>query len=306
MRDEERFVRDFDWNLLKSFHYIARSGGITAASRHLARNQPSVSLSLKRLEGWLGARLCRRGPAGFALLDEGELVAESCSEMAQLVKNIPLQLADLAPHIRGTLRLNMVTDIVHEPLDRALRRFSASYPDVQLRIDVATEESVVRAVQRNDADIGISSNRVRIADLEFRLLFREIHQAFCGRDFHLFGQTVDDLAAYADEPVILGGVDEPEDLKNYRTKTGLGRNAVAISDNLSEQRRLAILSLGICFLPDKCAANDVAAGRLWPLTPTCTDWGIDIYTITNRKAPRHLLQRLFLQELDNETAAHNH
>jgi DNA-binding transcriptional LysR family regulator len=203
---------------------------------------------------------------------------------------MPRQLADIAPHITGTLRIAWLTGITYDPLDRALCWLRQTYPGVQLGIDVASEETIARAVQRNDVDIGISSNRVRIAELDAHLLFRERHQAYCGRGFPLFGKTIERLEDHAEEPFILGGVDEPDKLKEFRHRTGVGRNAVATSDNIAEQRRLAILGLGICFLPVPYVADDVAAGRLWPLTPDRTDWEIDIFALTNRRSPhRHLI-----------------
>ena len=106
-----------------------------------------------------------------------------------------------------------------------------------------------------------------------------------------------DLADHADEPFLLTEIYEPEALKTFRIETGCGRNVVGRSVHLGELRRLAILGVGICFLPEQFAAPDVEAGRLWPLTPDCRDWGLDIYLITNPDAPRQRLRRLFIDEV---------
>lgn len=297
MRDEEIFSRDLDWNLLKMFDQVVKAEGVSAAARRLLRHQPAVSLALKRFEDRVGMTLCRRGQSGFELMDEGELVADTCRRIAQLVEELPSRLADMSSAVTGVVRLCMVADVVTQELDETLRRFSKRYPDVQVHIDVGPEEKVVRAVQRNEADIGIATKRVLIAELEYELLFREIHQAFCGPGFHLFGKTVDDFTDCAEEPFLLGGVDEPDALKQYRSRTGIGRRVAGRSDNIAELRRLAILGLGICFLPDRCAEPDVRLGRLWPLTPDCRDWGIDIHLITNPGAPRKHLRDLFIEEM---------
>lgn len=83
MRDDETIFRNLDWNLLKVFDEIVRSRGVSAAARQLERNQPAVSLALKRFEDRLGTTLCRRGPGGFELLVEGEPVAETCRDIAR-------------------------------------------------------------------------------------------------------------------------------------------------------------------------------------------------------------------------------
>jgi DNA-binding transcriptional LysR family regulator len=297
MRDEEIFSRDLDWNLLKMFDQIVQSGGVSAAARQMLRNQPAVSLALKRFENRIGTTLCRRGPSGFELLDDGELVADACRQAAQLVQELPLKLADTSGTVKGVLRILSVCDVDCPEWNQALSRFVGKYPGVLVEPHIGPDETVVRAVRRTEADIGVAKNRVHIGDLEYELLFREVHQAFCGRDFHLFGQEVRDLADYADEPFLLAEFDEPEALKTFREETGIGGNLVGRSDNYAELRRLAILSLGICFLPDRFAAPDVEAGRLWPLTPDFRDWVADIYLITNPEAPRQQLLRLFIEEV---------
>src|SRR5215469_14707457 len=74
-------LHDLDWNLLKVFHEIVQAGGISPAAPRLNLKQPAISLALKRLEKRVGSLLCRRGPAGFELSDEGQRVAEVCEEV---------------------------------------------------------------------------------------------------------------------------------------------------------------------------------------------------------------------------------
>ena len=133
--------------------------------------------------------------------------------------------------------------------------------------------------------------------LKDKAQIREIHQAFCGRGFHLFGEQIRELGDYADEPFLIMEVDEPDELRRFRAKTGIGRYTAASSNHIAELLRLGVLGVGICFLPDGVAAPEVEPGRLWPLTPNRRDWGIDIYMITNPEAPRQKLQRLFIDEV---------
>lgn len=74
----ETIVHQLDWNLLKYIAVLAESGGLTRAAKILGRQQPAMSLALKRLEERLNARLCERGPGGFALTEEGRRLAETC------------------------------------------------------------------------------------------------------------------------------------------------------------------------------------------------------------------------------------
>ncbi len=100
LRPTPNFSRNVDWNLLKTFHEIVEAGGVSRAGRALRRKQPALSLALKRLEAELGVTLCRRGPRGFELTDEGMLVADTCRSLNSLVRNVPKRLSNLTEEVR--------------------------------------------------------------------------------------------------------------------------------------------------------------------------------------------------------------
>jgi DNA-binding transcriptional LysR family regulator len=298
--DADSFSRKLDWNLLKAFHEIAESGSISQAALVLSRKQPTLSLALKRLEEHLGASLCSRGTRGVALSDEGRLLAEQCSRVNRLVREIPSRMAKVGQEVRGQLKLQLISNIVCPLLDRTLVTFHRRHPHVEILIDIAAWEAVGRALLRNERDIGIAPARFHHAELSYRLLFVEAHRAYCGRAHPLFGQTINDPAVLANYGFVLTGADEPDQLTRFRLRYGLGRNAVGLSEHLEEARRLVLLGLGICFLPDSYAEPDVVEGRLWPLTGAADAPSMEIFVITHPSAPRHLARQLFLKELSRQ------
>jgi DNA-binding transcriptional LysR family regulator len=291
------FLRDFDWNLLKTFHEIVRAGGITQAVPRLARKQPALSLALKRLEDHVGSVLCRRGPGGFELSDEGQRIAEVCEEIAGLVGQIPNRIADASGEIRGRVRLQLISSLVNAALDETIGRYHMRFPKVELCVSVSTWDAVGRSLLRNEVDIGVAPARFHHAELHYDLLFKEVHRPYCGRTHPLFGRTVEDPTLLADYPFVLTGADEPDQLTKYRLQYGLGGRVGGVSEQLDEAKRLTVLGVGICFLPVGFVVADVAEGRLWPLTPPATEPAMEIYVITNPNAPRHLASRFFLAEL---------
>ena len=72
--DPERFSRELDWNLLRTFLVVVQEGGITSAATRLCLTQPAVSLALKRLEQHLGRQLIQRGGGRFRVTEAGEIV----------------------------------------------------------------------------------------------------------------------------------------------------------------------------------------------------------------------------------------
>jgi DNA-binding transcriptional LysR family regulator len=291
------FSRLVDWNLLKTFHEIAEAGGVSRAGRALRRKQPALSLALKRLETELGVTLCQRGPRGFELTDEGMLVAETCRSLNSLVRNVPKRLGNLTEEVRGRISIQIISSLVCERFDAAISRFHGRHPDVEILIDITTWDAVAAALLRDEIDIGVASAQTLRSDLNYDFLFDEVHGAYCGPAHPLYGRTFDDPSALSGQAFVLTGADEPDLLTAYRMRHGLGLQVAGLSEHLDEAKRLTILGIGICFLPEAFAAPDVKAGRLWPLLQHAEQPCMPVFVITNQRAPRKLARQLLLAEI---------
>lgn len=282
-----RFVASLDWNLLKTFHEIVEAGGVTEAARRTSRTQPAVSMALRRLEEHVGARLCRRGPAGFEVTREGEILAELCAQMFETVRDVSRRLSDEAARLRGRVRIQLISNLGDPSIDRAIEAFHQAHPDVEIFVSVATWDVIRRGVLRNEVEIGIAPAHHRDPQLRYQLLFREIYRPYCGRQYPLFGRTVTDPSDLAAEALILTGADEPDELTRFRARHHIGRRVAGLSEHLEEAKRLAMLGVGICFLPESLVAPEVAEGKLHPVLARGQDPSSSIYVITNPSAPAH-------------------
>ncbi len=296
LRPVPNFSRNVDWNLLKTFNEIAEAGGVSRAGRMLHRKQPALSLALKRLETQLGVTLCRRGPRGFQLTDEGMLVAETCRSLNTLVRNVPKRLGNLAVEVRGRLSIQVMSSLVCERFDTAIARFHKKHPNVEILIDITTWDAVAAALLRDEIDVGVASAPTRRSDLAYDFLFDEIHCAYCGRGHPLFGKTVDEPPALSKYSFVLTAADEPDVVTAYRTRHGLGLHVAGLSEHLDEAKRLATLGIGICFLPKAFAAPEVEAGRLWPVLRPAEHIRAPVFVITKR-GPSKLARQLLLAEI---------
>jgi len=295
---EDRFSRHLDWNLLYTFHVIVQSGNLTRAAARLGRKQPAISLALRRLEGHLGTPLCARASNRFELTPEGMLVAQVCTEVFQQVRDLPNRLANLPAEVIGHLRIVSVTSITSARLDRAIAEFHRRCPKVQLEIDIVSWEEVTRRLRKQTADIGIAP--ARFLDVSFRhtLLYSESVRIYCGRTHPLHGRTFSSPDELADQGVILTGGDEPDVISRYRLEHGLGRVIAGQSEYLDEAKRLTILGVGLCFLPEPFAAKEVESGDLWPLLRDSESFTSDIYVISLPLEQIQLPTRMFESVLE--------
>lgn len=294
---EERFQLELDWNLLKVFNQIAKVRGVSSAAVALGRGQPAVSEALRRLEAALGVRLCRRGPRGFELTDEGQLLAEVCLSIEQLLCRIPADIADPTGVVHGTVRIAAISSLAAPVIGEAFNAFRRRCPQVELDVEVAPWDVVESRLLRDQADVGLAPIRTFRPDLVYELLFREAHRLYCGRAHPRYGRSGRDPAELTEEAFVLTGADEPEALRDFRRRHGLGRRVGGQSDHLEEVRRMVLAGVGIGFLPEALVAQEVARGELWPLTEPCEDLAIDVYVISRREATRQRLRDAFLTVL---------
>jgi len=210
---------------------------------------------------------------------------------------LPESISDTTQVIRGPIRIRLISNLVNENLDGVLSNFNRKYRDIELLVDVAPWSNVVDALLRQEIDVGVAPAPRKRAELTYHFLFKEVHRPYCGIGHRLYGQRIISPGAMVDDAFILTGSDEPDQLSDFRLKHALGSHVAGISEHLEEARRLAILGVGLCFLPEGYADPDVQAGRLWPLLGTRGIPSMPIYIITNPKGPLHLCQQLFIQEV---------
>lgn len=290
-------VRNIDWNLLKIFTEISRASGVTQAARAMSRQQPTVSLALKRLEEQLGVRLCDRGPAGFKLTSAGERVFEICDEISRLVSDVSNTAHEADTQLRGTVRLGLASNLIDPILEETIRDFHQAHPATRIDVRVNTAEGIHQDIFQNQVDIGVAPIRYKHAELSYDFLSLEVYRAYCGCTHPLFGQKISQPEMLSDENFILTEADESDELTRYRLRYGYGASVTGSSRHLEEAKRLAILGIGICFLPERYAEEDIAAGRLWPLSDEGNQPSGRLHVISHARRAPHLAAARFLEDL---------
>ena len=282
-----RFACNLDWNLLYVFHEIVLADGISGAANRLNRKQPALSMALKRLEDHVGARLCHRGPGGFELTPEGENLAKIAEEIYGSISSVPNSIADVATVVRGRVRIQVISNLVDPRIDMTISDFHSAHDKVEIFVSVTTWDVIQRSVLRNEVEIGIAPATHQLPDLDYEVLFREVYKPYVGPAHPLFGEKIKNPADLQSYPFVLTGADEPDQQTRFRQKYGLGRLVGGLSEHLEEARRLTVVGLGICFLPEAFAQRDVNDGLLHPVLEFDDYPSSNIFVITNPKAPPH-------------------
>lgn len=95
-----------NWDDVRVFLAIARSGTLGAAGRSLGQSQPTMGRRLKALEESLGQTLFQRTSEGFVLTDEGSAVLSHAERMEADALSFARQLDGADHQLEGMLRVS--------------------------------------------------------------------------------------------------------------------------------------------------------------------------------------------------------
>jgi DNA-binding transcriptional LysR family regulator len=271
----DRFTRVLDWNLLKYFVQIAHSRGIGAAAESLGLSQPSVSAALRRLESQIGAQLCIRTRKGVQLTAAGEALLTECQDIVERLSGAPAVLRSIADSLAGSVLLKTISHVYSPALDAGLVAFKARYPTVELVLETAPWEHIVNSLLSGDSAVGVGFDETPQPELRHAQLTRERLQLYCGPTHPLFGRTIDDPTILADESFVGFSDGEPQALRDFRVRYGLGQRTGGIADNVYEACWLIGLGIGIGILPEPMVSK--MAPDLKPLLPPHLVVELDIH-----------------------------
>ncbi len=141
-----------EWDDLKYFLAVARTGSLTQGARTLRVSIATVSRRIATLERRLGARLFERKRTGYELTESGEAVRLKAEEIEQAILSVERQVLGRDRHASGKVRVTTGDDIAAIVIAPMLAKFSARYPGILLEIVARFE---VANLVRREADIAL-------------------------------------------------------------------------------------------------------------------------------------------------------
>ena len=151
---------DLDLNLLKTFITVYESGSIISASNKLFISQPAVSLSIKRLEEFLGGSLFVRLPKGVKPTNEGIAFYTACKSLRN---GLNLAINDYQSYLglkKGSLNIGSSSTIIRALLLPFFDKFTKKYPNIQLIIHDGTSSQLTKLLQKGEIDLAIMNEPV--------------------------------------------------------------------------------------------------------------------------------------------------
>jgi DNA-binding transcriptional LysR family regulator len=140
-----------DWDLLRFFVALHRSGSMTAAARALGVDQTTVGRRIATLEERVGTQLFRRTLSGHVPTAAADEILETALRAEAAVDDIERRLTGHDARLEGKVRVT-ITDTMTTPVMQSIAAFHATHPRVEIdllvtnrRMDLARGARASRA-----------------------------------------------------------------------------------------------------------------------------------------------------------------
>ncbi len=144
-------MRNLDIATLRSLQAVAEYGAVTRAAEALNMTQSALSMQIKRLEDVFDRPLLEKAGRGVVLSDFAqELLVDSRKLVAM---NDALLMRHTGERPKGRLRIGLSSDwlVLHVP--RAVRRFRADHPQIEVAVTDRRSKDLLAHFDRGEYDV---------------------------------------------------------------------------------------------------------------------------------------------------------
>lgn len=141
-----------NWDDLRLFLAVARTGSISGAARQLGVQHSTVSRRMRQLEAKLGARLIERKKSGYELTLAGEDVRESANRIEREVIGVDGALSGRDTSLVGPLRVTAINNMATSVFMPMFASFNKEHPLVELHVSVSNTDA---SLSQREADVAI-------------------------------------------------------------------------------------------------------------------------------------------------------
>lgn len=248
---------------LQVFQAVVRERSFSRAAEKLYRTQPAVSISIRKLEEWVGQPLFVRGSGTRTLTDAGLLLVEYSDRMLNLREEIRKGMKELRGLERGQVSLGVNESAIHALLP-ALERYRQLHSGIHVRVHRVFSRDVPREVMNHHLDIGVISYLPEERDLETVEFHRDSLVLVVWPGHRLAKRRDVDISDLGQETFVAHIVESPY---RQRVVQMFARHRVPLQMDVElptiESIKLFVeRKQGVAIVPRMCVEREVAGGEL--------------------------------------------
>lgn len=169
-----------DWNDIRYFLGVARSGSLTRTASDLRVSQSTVSRRIAEFEASIGVALFARHQTGYSLTDGGREVLSHAELVEDGIMALERGAAGLDQTPAGTVRLATAENLATDLIIPAMPAFQERYPGIRLEIVTST---VTAELGRREADIALRVVQPTHGNLKVRRVGHMTYSVYGSRDY---------------------------------------------------------------------------------------------------------------------------
>uniref|UniRef100_E1T913 Transcriptional regulator, LysR family n=1 Tax=Burkholderia sp. (strain CCGE1003) TaxID=640512 RepID=E1T913_BURSG len=242
-----------DWNDLRYFLCVARTGSLSKAAGDLGVGVSTVSRRISELEASLRVTLFTRSPTGYSLTREGERVLEGAEMVEAGVFAVERSAYGLAEQPSGTVRLATSENIATDLVIPALPQFREQYPLIRLEIVTST---LTAELDTQEADIALRMVRPNRGNLKVRRLGRMTYSVYGRRDYLQAHPATDGDPLKGRSFIAWDGAHAHLPAAVWAAERIPDSDIALVTSSLPTQIAAVRAGLGLAIIPDFLVAND--------------------------------------------------
>jgi len=283
-------MRRDELNDLAAFAVVAEEGSFTRAAARLGMSQSALSHAMKGLEARLKVRLLSRTTRSVSTTEAGDTLLRALRPALEDISAGLARVGALGGAPAGTVRLTATANAVRAVLMPVLPSFLAAHPDV--RVEMIVDDNLTDIVA-NRFEAGIRFGNIVEKDMIAVRVGPDMRRAVVGAPSYFAAnpppKSPHQLSAHACiayRLVKAGGLYAWEFEEAGRPLEVRVDGPLVFNDS-DLMRQAAIAGLGIAYVYEDDARDDIAAGRLVRILE---DWcprlpGYFLYHPSRRQTP---------------------
>lgn len=241
-----------DIKQLRYFSEIVKHGKISRAANSLFVSQPSLSMSMNKLEEEVGFKLLERQNGVFTLSDAGEEFYKYVKLLLSVYENMEDEIAYIGENGGGQLKIG-ITEIFRAVIPELFQIFLEENEKYNIKLVEGSTTYIIDQLRLHQLHFGLTTLDYLDDDMESIYLRSNIHSVLINSRFDIERDTsvkLDDLKHYT--LLYSEGVYE---LDAFLKKNKLRFKNIIHVDTIETAVRLVKKGLGIAVLPKIYASN---------------------------------------------------
>lgn len=235
---------------LQYFTEVAHTGNLSRAAERIGITQPSLTLSIQRLEHSIGTALLIRSKKGVTVTQAGKQLLVRSKELLQQWENLKSHALSSVNEVQGSYNIGCHPSVALYSTPHFIANLLDKNPKLEIKLTHDLSRKIAERVIAMEVDVGIVVNPVKHPDLIIRKLYTDEVTFWTSKHKK---STQDYKSGNA---VLICDADllQTQSLIKHLKKTGIQYSRVLTSSSLEVITELVASGAGIGIIPARVAA----------------------------------------------------